>query len=119
MQDEIEYIEWTDATDDGTATFSDLPADEARQHRKKMDRFHSRFSFEDKLTYPGYRDVEVHYVLCEQDLVLDKATQLRLIESLQRYIGRGVTVHPLAAGHVPFVSRPKETLQVLQKIANN
>ncbi|OAA59697.1 hypothetical protein SPI_05895 [Niveomyces insectorum RCEF 264] len=117
ITDDIEYIEWTDEIDDGTTTFSDLPAEEAKQHRAKMEKFHSRYSFEDRLTYPGYEDVEVHYVLCEDDHVLTKEAQLGSIETLRRHAGREVRVHPIPAGHLPFVSRPVETLQILRAIA--
>ncbi|KAH8890546.1 alpha/beta-hydrolase [Thozetella sp. PMI_491] len=112
-----EYIHWTDEIDDGTKTFSDLPQEEARNHRKKMDEYHSRHSFENKLTYPGYKHVQVHYVLCELDRVLPKARQLQIIASLETYIGGKVAVHPISAGHLPFVSRPMDTLQLLQEIA--
>lgn len=117
QQDDDEYIHWTDEMDDGTKTFSDLPQQEARKLRKTMDEYHSRHSFENKLTYPGYKHVQVHYVLCELDRVLPQARQLSIIASLEDYTGGKVAVHPISAGHLPFVSRPLETLELLQKIA--
>jgi len=105
--------------DDGTKTFSDLPQEEARRQRRRMDEYHSRHSFENKLTYPGYKFVQVHYVLCELDRVLPQARQLKIIESLEKYIDGKVAVHSIAAGHLPFVSQPSETLQLLQEIAKN
>lgn len=119
QQDDEEYIHWTDEMDDGTKTFSDFPQEEARRLRKTMDEYHSRHSFENKLTYPGYKYVQVHYVLCELDRVLPQARQLKIIESLQEYAEAKVAVHPISAGHLPFVSRPAETLQLLREIAQN
>jgi hypothetical protein len=102
--------------DDGTKTFSDVPQEEARRLRKMMDEYHSRHSFEDKLTYPGYKYVQVYYVLCELDRVLPQARQLKIIESIQEYAQAKVSVHSISAGHLPFVSKPMETLQLLQEI---
>ena len=84
-----------------------------------MDEYHSRHSFENKLTYPGYKFVQVNYVLCEQDCVLPKVRQVKIIDNLEKYIDGKVAVYRIAAGHVPFVSRPRETLQLLQKIAQS
>ena len=96
-----------------------MPQDEARRLRRTMEEYHSRHSFESKLTYPGYNHAEVHYVLCLQDRVLPEARQLKVITGIESWTGKQVPVHPLEAGHLPFVSRPKATLELLQKIAHS
>ncbi|KAH6987037.1 Alpha/beta hydrolase fold-1 [Ilyonectria destructans] len=112
-----QYIEWTDEIEDGTQTFSDLPEEEARKHRAKMARFNSRLSFENKLTYPGYKYVQVHYVICEEDRIVPKEAQLALIEILKRHAVGNVTIHRISSGHLPFVSRPEDTLQILRAVS--
>ncbi|KAH7129213.1 Alpha/beta hydrolase fold-1 [Dactylonectria macrodidyma] len=117
IEDTDEYIQWTDDIDDGTLTFSDLPPEEARKQRAKMTTFHSRHSFENKLTYPGYKHVKVHYVVCEEDRILPKEAQLALIEILKKHSGSEVTIHSIAAGHLPLVTSPEKTLQILRRVA--
>ena len=112
-----EYAAWMDSVDDGTLTFSDLPREQAWHHKAKMARFHSRANFENKLTYAGYRDVEVHYVVCEQDKIIPKEVQRALIETLKKYTAGEVTTHALSAGHLPFVTRRADTLNILREIA--
>jgi pimeloyl-ACP methyl ester carboxylesterase len=82
-----------------------------------MARFNSRKSFEDKLTYPGYKYVKVHYVICEEDKIIPKELQLALIETLQKHAAGEIATHVISAGHLPFVSRPEETLQILREVA--
>ncbi|KAF5011624.1 hypothetical protein FDECE_2287 [Fusarium decemcellulare] len=119
IPDTEEYIEWTDEVEDGTLTFSDLPPDEARKAKAKMNRFHSKHSFHDRLTYPGYKHAAVHYVICEEDKILPKEAQLVLIESLKGHSPDGqVTTHSISAGHLPFVTRPAELFHILQTIAS-
>ncbi|KAH7139881.1 Alpha/beta hydrolase fold-1 [Dactylonectria estremocensis] len=117
IEDTEEYIQWTDDIDDGTLTFSDLPQEEARKHRAKMTTFHSRHSFENRLTYPGYKHVEVHYVVCEEDRILPKEAQLALVKTLKKHSIGKVTIHSIAAGHLPLVTSPEKTLQILRGIA--
>ncbi|KAJ3544253.1 hypothetical protein NM208_g3161 [Fusarium decemcellulare] len=120
IPDTEEYIEWTDEVEDGTLTFSDLPPDEARKVKAKMNRFHSKHSFHDRLTYPGYKYATVHYVICEEDKILPKEAQLALIETLKSHSPDGqVTTHSISAGHLPFVTRPADLFQIFQAIASS
>lgn len=82
-----------------------------------MARFHSRENFENKLTYPGYKYVKVHYVVCEEDKIIPKETQLAMIETLKRYTAGEITAHAISAGHLPLVTRHEDILQILREVA--
>lgn len=108
-----------DEVDDGSLTFSDLPVDQARKHKAKMTRFHSRQNFQDKLTYPGYKFAKVFYVLCEEDRIIPIEAQMAFVEVLRKYNPGSVTVLSILAGHLPFVTRIKDIFQILLDIARN
>lgn len=96
-------------------TFSDLPADQALELAKKMED-HSTPSFKEKLTYPGYNDVEVHYIVCEQDHVIPPAFQRLMIEGIKASTQRDVTIHTLESGHVPITSQPENMAKIVEKV---
>jgi pimeloyl-ACP methyl ester carboxylesterase len=104
-----------DAEVNASLTFSDVPAEQALELAKQMD-VHSTPSFKEKLTYPGYNDVEVHYIVCEQDLVIPPAFQRRMIEGIEASTGRDVMVHTLESGHVPISSQPENTSKIIKKV---
>jgi pimeloyl-ACP methyl ester carboxylesterase len=100
-----------------TLTFSDLPAEQALELAKQMED-HSTPSFKEKLTYPGYNDVEVHYIVCEQDKVIPPVFQRGMIEGIKASSGRDVTVHTLESGHVPTASQPDNMSKIIEKVFN-
>jgi pimeloyl-ACP methyl ester carboxylesterase len=104
-----------DAEVNASLTFSDVPAEQALELAKQMD-VHSTPSFKEKLTYPGYNDVEVHYIVCEQDLVIPPVFQRGMIEGIKASTGRDVTVHTLESGHVPISSQPENTSKIIEKV---
>ncbi|ROV86848.1 hypothetical protein VSDG_10176 [Cytospora chrysosperma] len=63
-------------------TFSDLPKNEALDWAKLMLE-HSTASFKENLAYAGYNDVEVHYIICEDDMIVPAD----VVEILKRVIG--------------------------------
>lgn len=91
--------------DSGRRTFSDLPEDEALEKASKMSLHHSLLSFKEKLRYPGYNDVEVHYVLCENDQIIPAEFQGSMIELIKTSSGREPTVHKVKGDHAPIVSQ--------------
>lgn len=88
--------------------------------RAQMARFHSRKSFETKLTFPGYGHVHkgVYYVICEEDQVVPRDAQLGMIERLRKFAAGGeVKTYSLPrAGHLPFITKPEGTLKTLLEI---
>lgn len=98
-----------------THTFSDLPFDEALELAKQMPE-HSTPSFREPLTYPGYNDVEVHYIVCEQDQIIPPQFQRAMIEGVKASSGKEVAVHSFDSGHVPTVSQPDNVSKVVKEI---
>ncbi|KAM0250762.1 hypothetical protein ACHAP5_001979 [Fusarium lateritium] len=98
-----------------SSTFSDLPGDEALELAKQMPE-HSTSSFKEPLTYAGYNDVEVHYIVCEQDKIIPPMFQRGMIEAVKMSAGRDVKVHSLDSGHVPVISQPDNVSKIVKKI---
>ncbi|KAI6357365.1 hypothetical protein MCOR25_007668 [Pyricularia grisea] len=96
-------------------TFSDLPPEEGLEWAKKMP-CHSVKSFEEKLKYPGYNDVEMHYILCELDALIPPVAQETMVSMIKESSGKEVKVHRLPAGHVPTVSAPEKLAELLKTI---
>lgn len=71
---------------------------------------HSAVSFANKLTYAGYNDVPVSYLLCEDDLCIPKDVQQKGIDLIERQSGRKVTVTKIDADHGPNYSAPEKVV---------
>ncbi|KAJ4244205.1 hypothetical protein NW762_014587 [Fusarium torreyae] len=96
-------------------TFSDLPAEEALKLAKEMV-YHSTPSFKEPLTYAGYGDVEVHYIVCEQDQTIPPQFQRAMIEAVETSTGKDVKVHTLDSGHAPTNSQPDNVSKIVKGI---
>ncbi|KAF4951700.1 hypothetical protein FSARC_12851 [Fusarium sarcochroum] len=96
-------------------TFSDLPAEEGLRLAKEMSD-HSTTSFREPLTYAGYSDVEVHYIVCEQDQIIPPQFQRGMIEAVETLTGKGVKVHNLESGHMPPISQPDNLSKIVKNI---
>ena len=79
---------------------------------------HSALSFADKATYAGYNDVDVHYIRCTNDGSLPAEGTKRILAVIQESSGKKPTVHELAAGHYPHLSKPDELTHLIKKILN-
>ena len=99
----------------GKATFSDLPEAEAVALAKHMG-VHSIPSYNTPLTYPGYRDVDVSYIVCDEDLVIPIQAQEKMIEFLKQDTGKPVDVHHIKASHAPQASQPELVIDIIQQI---
>jgi pimeloyl-ACP methyl ester carboxylesterase len=102
-----------DPVPSGPITFSDLPLERALELAKGMSPEHSTASFKEKLSYPGYNDVQVHYVLCEEDQLLPLEAQQSTIESVKGFTGKDVVVHKIKAGHAPTSSKPDDVTKIV------
>ena len=99
----------------GPLTFSDLPDAEAIEAAKQMSD-HSALSFQEKLSYPGYNDVDVHYILCEKDKIIAPDHQQAMIGMIEQSSGRAPTVHKMSSDHCPVVTHAEELVTILKGI---
>ena len=81
---------------------------------------HSAQSFGNELTYAGYKNIPVSYLLCEEDLAGPPAFQREMIAMIEEASGRRVDVTSIKAGHCPNLTAEKETnewvLNVVKKV---
>ncbi|KIW13901.1 hypothetical protein PV08_06682 [Exophiala spinifera] len=90
--------------DEGTAIVSDFAK-------------HSAQSFLDPVTYTGYKDIPVSYLLCEEDLVGPPDLQRSWIEMIERESGRKVHVTAVQTGHMVNVTAEKEAVDWVLQLA--
>ncbi|MCJ1435194.1 hypothetical protein MMC27_004566 [Xylographa pallens] len=97
-------------------SFSDLPQEEGEAWVKKFVR-HSAVSFSNELTYAGYKDIPVSWLLCEDDLTIPAETQKEAIEMIEKESGEKVDVTRIKSGHCPNVSKPQEVIHWFLDVA--
>lgn len=102
----------------GSLTFSDLPPEQGLEWAHRMSS-HSTASFKEKLTYAGYNDVNVHYIICEKDKIIPAEVQMGMVEMIKASSGRDVQVHKLDCDHAPIVSRTEDLSAILEKVLND
>ena len=95
-------------------TFSDLPFEEAKDWVRRMP-YHSAPSFEGRLRYPGYNNIPVSFIFCDNDVILPPEFQKSVIEGIETESGKKVDVHHLNTGHCPNASAPEELAAVVVK----
>lgn len=105
----------TDPSESGPLTFGDLPEAEALKWAESMN-VHSVPSFSEKLTYAGYNDVDVHYILCEKDKIIAPEHQQAMIGMIEQSSGQAPTVHKINSDHAPTVSHPDELAKIVKSI---
>lgn len=77
---------------------------------------HSAQSFGNELTYAGYKDIPVSYLLCEEDLAGPPAFQREMIAMIEQFSGRKVDVTSIQADHCPHLSHEEETVAWVSKV---
>ncbi|OTB00613.1 hypothetical protein M426DRAFT_65562 [Hypoxylon sp. CI-4A] len=96
--------------------FSDLPLEEGKYWGKKLVK-QSAASFASKLTYEGYKDVPISYLVAENDQSIASATQKSQIEMIERVSGNKVDVSSVNSGHVPCISQPQHVIDFILGVA--
>ncbi|GAP91984.2 putative alpha beta hydrolase family protein [Rosellinia necatrix] len=96
--------------------FSDLPRPEGEAWARRLVK-HSAASFAGNLTYGGYRDVPVAYLVAEDDRSLQPATQRAQIDMIERVSGREVDVTSIRSGHAVPVSHPQDVIDWILGVA--
>ncbi|KAI0896795.1 Alpha/beta hydrolase fold-1 [Annulohypoxylon nitens] len=96
--------------------FSDLPLEEGKYWGKKLVK-QSAASFSTILTYAGYKDVPVSYLVAEGDKSILPATQRSQIAMIERVTGNKVDVSTVDSGHVATISHPQNVIDYILKVA--
>jgi len=99
-----------------TVVFSDVPHEEGLEWAKLMVK-HSAVSFSNPLTYAGYNDVRVFYLVAEGDRSISPQRQRSYIEMIERVSGKPVDVTTTPAGHVPTVTAPDDVIKWIVAVA--
>lgn len=94
-----------------------LPQEEGELWAGKMTA-HSAFSFGDALTYAGYKDVPVSYLVCEEDLLIPAVSQTRMIDLIEQESSRKVDVTKIPAGHAPNVTATQAVVDWIVHVAS-
>ena len=97
--------------------FSDIPKEEGEAWMKKFPR-HSSVSFAGELTYAGYKDIPVSYLLCEDDLCIPAKNQRDGIELIEKESGKKVHVTSIKAAHCPTASESQKVIDWMLDVAN-
>lgn len=95
--------------------FSDLPVAEAVALMETMPP-HSATCFGNELTYAGYKDIPVSYLVCEGDLCIPVEAQRLGIEVIERVSGKKVDVTSIQAGHVPPITQPQLVIDWIMSV---
>ncbi|KAK6836575.1 alpha/beta-hydrolase [Apiospora arundinis] len=114
--DEAGWIYYTDVTRSAQLSFNDFPLEEGKVWASKLVK-HSAASFATPLTYAGYKDVAVSYLLCTADLTIPVEIQQKEIDMIERETGKKVDVTSIKSDHVPPISHPQEVIDWIVKLA--
>ncbi|KAL4731855.1 hypothetical protein ACLX1H_000850 [Fusarium chlamydosporum] len=94
--------------------YSDLPPAEALKLAKEMPQ-HSTASYKEQLTYPGYQDAEVHYIICEEDELVLTEYQYGMVELLKGMTNGDVGIHKIKSGHTPNLTQPDTITEIVRQ----
>ncbi|GAB1216039.1 hypothetical protein ATERTT37_005241 [Aspergillus terreus] len=108
--DENGWIGPVDIAASAKVVFSSLPPEEGIAWMQRFPR-HSAASLMGLLTHPGYDDVPVSYLICEDDLVLSAKGQRHMIDVVERQSGRDVDVTSIRSDHCPMASVPQDVVR--------
>jgi pimeloyl-ACP methyl ester carboxylesterase len=70
------------------------------------------------LTFPGYKDVPVSYLIADGDHSIKTSTQRAQIDMIERISGNKVDVTVTNAGHVPPLTAPKDVINWILSVAS-
>lgn len=107
------YINHTVA---GPQVFNDLPLSRALELVAEF-RPHSAQSFQDKVTYVGYKDVPTSYFFCTDDLIIPPQLQRIQIKNIEES-GSEVDVTEIVSGHFPSASHLDDVVDWIVDIAD-
>jgi pimeloyl-ACP methyl ester carboxylesterase len=79
---------------------------------------HSSVSFANPLTYPGYKDVPVSYLFCEEDECVSTRSQQKGIDVAEAASGKKVDVKRIPSDHCPTYTHPEMALEWMISMAD-
>ncbi|CEI62055.1 unnamed protein product [Fusarium venenatum] len=91
------------------------PPEEALKLAKELSQ-HSTAAYKGQLTYAGYKDVKVHYIICEQDKLVVPEYQFGMVELLKGMTNGRVGVHKIQSGHTPNLTQPDTLTEMIKPI---
>jgi Alpha/beta hydrolase family len=94
----------------------DIPAEEGTAVVRNFAK-HSAQSFGNELTYAGYENIPSSYLLCEEDQAGPPDFQREMIGMIEKASGRRVDVTHINAGHCPYLSAEKGTVDWVIDVA--
>ncbi|KAM0433864.1 hypothetical protein ACHAPT_003807 [Fusarium lateritium] len=97
-------------------SFSNMPKDEGEFWAAKLVK-HSSTSFANPLTYAGFKDVPVSYLLCENDRAISPKVQRAGIDMIERESGNKVDVTRISGDHVAPLSSRDEVVEWIIGVA--
>ncbi|TGJ81787.1 hypothetical protein E0Z10_g6957 [Xylaria hypoxylon] len=116
LVDEKGWLYHANYTTSAKLTFSDLPLEVGEAWVAQFTR-QSSTSFTTPLTYAGYCDVPVSYLISENDLVIPKWLQEAEIAMIEEASGNKVHVSSIKSGHVPVLSMPQAVVDWITQTA--
>ena len=104
-----------EATGSARINLSDLPYEKGIKLAAQFSH-HSTRSFQNKLTYAGYRYIPSAFIMCDRDVVLPPSFQKSRVELLERECGTDVKVVHCNSGHCPNLSMPEAVAALVQEV---
>lgn len=97
-----------DPAKDAATICQDLPQEQGEALIRAFAKQSAR-SFADELTYAGYANIPISYLLAEKDLAGPPDFQRDMIATIEEASGNKVDVTGIAASHMMNASAEKET----------
>lgn len=95
--------------------YNDLPKDEQAYWFSQL-KTHSLATLQSPTTGASWKTIPSSYLFCEQDRALPPSVQEILIDEAKEK-GASIDVVRIDAGHSPFLSKPKETVDWIRGVA--
>ena len=114
---------FTNDSNPAEAFYNDLSPEEGRHWVSKL-RPHASAAFATPLSYTAWKDIPSWYLIALQDQALEPRTQRAFLQEAREYLdnvggpGTGERMfksEEIDAGHSPFLSRPQETADFIER----
>ncbi|KAJ4183664.1 hypothetical protein NW755_009698 [Fusarium falciforme] len=114
--DENGWFYYPDIPKVAELSFSNMPKDKGEFWAAKLAK-HSSTSFANPLTYAGFKDVPVSYLVCENDRAISPRVQRAGIEMIEKESGNRVDVTSILGDHVAPLSSKIEVVDWIVGVA--
>ncbi|ETS87144.1 hypothetical protein PFICI_00972 [Pestalotiopsis fici W106-1] len=98
-------------------SFTDMPKEQGEYWAAKLAN-HSSASFASPLTYQGFKDVPVSYLVCEHDLTIPPVLQQAGIDMIERITGEKVEVTRIDSDHCAPASDMQKVVDWIVNVVN-